>query len=459
MSILRVFWLAFFFLCSSVYAAIPPSNSWYAYRPSYGAGQSGFATSSAACQWAVYNWRTVNNPSIVYTGTTQYSTVAQCLDSAGLNNLEARLDTVNKVCPANSTLSGTSCTCNTGYVEQNGSCVVYVDPCDYLKGTTNNNFSVVASGGSCGSGSYNIGVSGLNGSCQGTFTPSTSVSMNGTTYCVGKIVYTGVSQTASTTFTPTEAQQKASPTGATTSANDADAKKYAENLASGKCPGTVNGVQVWVTCGTVKTTSTTTTTNKDASGNVTSTGTSTATKETSCSGGTCTTSTTTTNPDGTQTVVSGSSSQAKFCEENPTATICKNSNFTPGTCTGAAPMCEGDAVQCAMAKKQHESYCQVQKMVDPDPDANNVYKQAVSGADGKSIEKMKEATQQVSVQNFDQTGLGLSRSCPADPSFSIHGASFSIPFSKACGLLNAMAMVAVGITLLGSLTWTVKPRG
>lgn len=55
-------------------------------------------------------------------------------------------------CPANSTIAstGTSCTCNSGYTESNGQCVLaYVNPCLALVGSAVDVFSTSASGTRC----------------------------------------------------------------------------------------------------------------------------------------------------------------------------------------------------------------------------------------------------------------------------------------------------------------------
>src|SRR5450830_722996 len=47
-----------------------------------------------------------------------------------------------------------------------------------------------------------------------------------------------------------------------------------------------------------------------------------------------------------------------FCESNPTLTICKESKLT-ASCTNFS--CEGDAIQCAIARRQYEQTCRMQE--------------------------------------------------------------------------------------------------
>lgn len=108
---------------------------------------------------------------------------------------------------------------------------------------------------------------------------------------------------------------------------------------------------------------TTTTTNPDESTS-TETGTETTTETTTCEGGKCTTTkeTTTTTGDGTTTTKEESveQSQDDFCTANPKHPVCENAE--EGKFSGACDAgftCEGDAVQCAVARDIHVRNCQM----------------------------------------------------------------------------------------------------
>lgn len=138
-----------------------------------------------------------------------------------------------------------------------------------------------------------------------------------------------------------------------------------------QCVGQVNGQTICVACTSETSQGTTTTTSTAPDGTVTPGDT--VTKSTSDNGnGTTTTTTTTTHPDGSSTTststgpkggsggsASSPSSSASgaggFCDQNPTASICKQSQF--GGACGGAFTCDGDAIQCAIAKEQHERDC------------------------------------------------------------------------------------------------------
>ena len=224
--------------------------------------------------------------------------------------------------------------------------------------------------------------------------------------------------------------------------------------------GTVNGVEVCVPRDPNKPTETkdgTKTTKTDPDGTKTETETK---KETKCDGDKCTTTTTTTTtvtaPDGTKTTTTDTEekeqSKGGFCEENPKSKVCgdgQESNFQ-GTCDRGFT-CEGDAIQCAMAKEQHTMNCKLLDTKNPD----SFFKAAADGTDDKGADKLRENAEKVNVSGLDSSGLGFSRGCPADPSFEVAGKSFSIPFSKVCGPLSVLAHAAVALTLLGSLLWVV----
>lgn len=113
--------------------------------------------------------------------------------------------------------------------------------------------------------------------------------------------------------------------------------------------------------------------------------------------------------------------------------------------------CEGDAIQCAIAKEQHIMNCKLLDTEKSDPN----YKAAADGTDSKSADKLRENAEQVNVSNFDSSGFGWSRACPPDPGFDVAGHTFSIPFSKVCGPLQVLSMASVGLTLLSCLMWVV----
>ncbi len=163
----------------------------------------------------------------------------------------------------------------------------------------------------------------------------------------------------------------------------------------------------------------------------------------SCKDGKCTS----TKPDGT----SEEKPKDDFCKANPKSPICREGSFS-GSCASGF-QCDGDAIQCSIAREQHTRNCEMLQTDQPDGD----YKAAADGTDESSADKLKGKAEQVSISSFDQRGFGWGSSCPADPQIALGfvQASFSIPFSRICGPLGVLSLAGVGITLLGSLVWVL----
>ena len=162
-----------------------------------------------------------------------------------------------------------------------------------------------------------------------------------------------------------------------------------------------------------------------------------------CKDGKCTT----TNPDGS----TDEKPEQEFCKENPDAPQCKKSNWG-GSCGSFT--CDGDAIQCAIAREQHQRNC---KLFD-EKTSHPAYQAAVDGTDEQSADKLKGKAEQISVgTNFDQAGFGWAKGCPADPEIALGFVqqSFTIPFSRICGPLEALSLAGVGITLLGCMVWVI----
>lgn len=164
---------------------------------------------------------------------------------------------------------------------------------------------------------------------------------------------------------------------------------------------------------------------------------------TTCKDGKCTT----TNPDGS----TDEKPEQEFCKQNPDAPQCKKSNWG-GSCGSFT--CDGDAIQCAIAREQHQLNCKLfdEKVSHP------AYQAAVDGTDEQSADKLKAKAEQISVAaNLDQSGFGWAKACPADPEIPLGFVqqSFTIPFSRICGPLEALSLAGVGITLLGCMVWVI----
>lgn len=227
----------------------------------------------------------------------------------------------------------------------------------------------------------------------------------------------------------------------------------------GKCPGTVNGVEVYVDCSSTSTTTTSSTTSSSSSTSSTSAGTSTSTTETTCANGSCTTTTRTdtTNNDGTtKTTVTGTTQpKSEYCQQNPTSPHCGNgppsgneeepskSSFG-GTC--GTFTCSGDAATCAIARATSEAKC----ALTPSTGILDVAGQLQAGTFGPDL-----TTKAKSVSNFTQANP-FSSTCPPDLVFQTSMGTITIPLASKCTYLQMAGNLLLAFTLIMATIFVVK---
>lgn len=215
--------------------------------------------------------------------------------------------------------------------------------------------------------------------------------------------------------------------------------------STGKCPGYFNGSYMCVACSEMasenkpittynRTTETTTT---GTPPNQTTSTTTTDTKSTHNGTGTVTsttsTTTTTTGPNGTTTSTESKETKEpkeSFCKENPSSAFCKEGRFG-GSCGSFT--CEGDAVQCAVAREIHQRNCEAV--------ASNVYTDMVDAAQAGSdtgstyIQGQKDGTPLDVTGKFSSSldASPIAATCPSPRSVPLPGGnSFEISFEKPC---------------------------
>lgn len=458
----------------SASALVPQSFTWQGYLCT-----AGDALSAIRCSLQKQH-STTQFDSCSITSQTPTSASGKCRYVPNGNYLEATVSKLAGSCPSGSTPSGAQCSCKTGFVEVNGACKEpKSDKCGALEGQSLGLSQMEISVGAVS----NRALAGMIGK-PGTGCFPGGCTLTGTVNgCVSGGAGGAVCFLNTPSFTGAACDDKEQPgacaPGTTPSAyaagvcipdkNDcapgSSPSKYAAGVCipdenpcpSGQSPskyvqsvclpnedpnangdkadgdknkcatGYVPSKYVAGLCipGTVST---------DANGTTT------------CIGGVCTT----TKPDGEME----EKPKEQFCAENPESPLCVKGEFS-GTC-GSGFQCKGDAVQCAIAKEQHQLNC---KLFGEDKDAGSLTNKALNGTDEKSADKLRENATQVSVGTFDSSGYGWSHACPADPSIALNfggrSSEFSIPFSRICGPLSILSLAGVGITLLGCLVWVL----
>lgn len=223
--------------------------------------------------------------------------------------------------------------------------------------------------------------------------------------------------------------------------------------------GTFNGVGMCQKGGdvpgsSVKTDTKSSTTTTDASGvqaspqvtNVTTT-------VTTNNNGVTTVTQTTTNPDGTKS--STTTDKDTFCSKSPNDALCKSlSAASGGDACDAAPVCQGDAIQCAMLAQQWRTRCEPLKkdaVVD-------LGQQLASGQDplAATLPSPGKATQVDMSQQFQNIDdMGIPAQCLPDLHIPLGalpgstGATLDIStaplcdFGKLFGVLNVIATTAL----------------
>lgn len=247
---------------------------------------------------------------------------------------------------------------------------------------------------------------------------------------------------------------------------------------TGQCPGEINGVYVCKPCSSTTTPTTENNTTSKDNGDGTRTETTTNTeRNTTCSGDKCTTTTTTTTTNrtisngtassgpGSQpagTVVSGPTTTTQtqteekpkpdFCKDNPKSPICKaeeTSSFGGGC--GSGFQCEGDAIQCAIARDQLQRHCQLFER------QNTVLEQLFDAEGFKSGNQTLNlpGNQSVNVGNLinsADTIIGGGGACPDDLTIDVMDRAFVLEFSRLCGTLTIMGHVFVVVcSVVGAL--------
>lgn len=316
-------------------------------------------------------------------------------------------------CPANSTLSGVNCVCNSPTVESGAACIdLIAAACSALSGQV----AFASVPGSASPGGSACSPTG----CSVTFVGTViRVKEGGVTTTKGDASFTGTTCTATpeTTATPDPC-----PDGTT---------------------GEVNGVTRCVpydpTLNVIESVNPVDSTTTTTDGTTTTTTPTTGTKTTVCEGTQCTTTTTTTTG-GTTTTKTDKEDRASFCTENPRSPLCVERSIS-SSCGSFS--CKGDAIDCEIARKAQEAAC---KLFD---NITTVAGVGTAAANSTYEPSEAETTSLSFASAIDRTDR-LASACPGDQVVQVASASITLPFSKLCGSLQMLGNLAVGISLLAA---------
>jgi len=118
-----------------------------------------------------------------------------------------------------------------------------------------------------------------------------------------------------------------------------------------------------------------------------------------------------------------------------------------GTC--GAFKCDGDAILCAIALKQHETDCELR---DTNNEAHQLYEAEKNREGAVTGDLAGNTTVDVAQHLSDGDEFIGSGSCPADRSFTFSYGAFVIPFSKLCPYLDMLGNAFVAIaSIIGAV--------
>ncbi len=167
---------------------------------------------------------------------------------------------------------------------------------------------------------------------------------------------------------------------------------------------------------------------------------------TSCTGSACTTSTTKTENGAVTETTTGEGSKDGICKETPANPVCGTGSegMFGGSCS-AGFICEGDAVQCAMAKKQHESLCALMENPTGESQLYDAEKAKTGNVTG---DNPNNGTVAIGAGLFDYSSALGGGSCIPDKTITVMGQSISIPFSTVCPWLLVLGNLLVAVSSL-----------
>jgi len=227
------------------------------------------------------------------------------------------------------------------------------------------------------------------------------------------------------------------------------------STCKGGSVGQVNGVQICIPYdpnkNTIESTTKSTATNTASGPSGAASSTTSSSTTTKCDGANCTTEKTTTkNPgDGsTPTTEKETAVTPKddFCQKNPADQQCKSKPGSFGGQCGSAPVCDGDAVMCAIAAATFSTNCALNPPAD-DSDADYKAAKLLTGSQISGLPGNDSVS--IGQSNFDTSdAIGGGGSCIADKTVTVAGKTFSLPLSSVCPHLALLGNVLLLVSFL-----------
>ncbi len=144
-----------------------------------------------------------------------------------------------------------------------------------------------------------------------------------------------------------------------------------------------------------------------------------------------------------------------FCEENPNSPQCKESSFG-GSCQ-ASFTCDGDAIQCSIAREQHIRNC---KLFDDPSDESRLYDAEKAKDRNRDVTANLPGNETVDVagkiKRDDLLGGG-GGSCIGDLNVQVMGQSMNLPLSVICPHLGYLGYILVAVASLVAARIVASP--
>ncbi len=137
----------------------------------------------------------------------------------------------------------------------------------------------------------------------------------------------------------------------------------------------------------------------------------------------------------------------KFCVDNPQSPLCKITSFS-GTC-GATLTCDGDAIQCAVARATFASNCQLSTT-----SSLSALGDSLAAGNDPLASTLPSSTNFTTVNvsgMLDTTdALGGGSGCLSDQTFDfVGGQTYTLPWSQLCGSFELMGFAMMFAAALG----------